>query len=64
MVKKEEARGFDVFFVFGRGGKCAKSVQTESKTQKSDLPLVQRVPRAFYSPDTFYRAASKGLGLG
>ena len=64
MVKKEEARGFDVFFVFGRGEKCAKSIQTKSKTQKSGLPLVQRVLGTFYSHDTFYRAASKGIGSG
>jgi len=33
-VKKEESRGFDVFFVFGREEKCVEIIQAESKTQK------------------------------
>ena len=33
MVKKEELRNFDVFFVFGREEKRVENVQVESKTQ-------------------------------
>ena len=36
-MKKEESRGFDVFFVcfFEREEKCVENIQAKSKTQKS-----------------------------
>ena len=68
-MKKEESRGFDVFFVFGREEKCAENIQVESKTQEILLFFWLRVPGAFYSPGTIFEAAtlvgtppSKSLG--
>ena len=57
-MKKEESRGFDVFFVFGREEKCAENIQVESKTQEILLFFWLRVPGAFYSPDTLYKVAA------
>ena len=53
-MKKEESRGFDVFFVFRREEKCAKNIQVESKTQEILLFFWLRVPGAFYSLGTLY----------
>ena len=59
-MKKEELRGFDVFFGFGREEKCAKIIQAERKNlesswverkfQKNVSPPVWGVPGAIYNP--------------
>ena len=62
-MKNEESRGFDVFFVFGREEKSSKIVQAKHRTLEVSfiiiiiiIILVERVLRAFYSPETFFEA--------
>ena len=44
--------------MFGREEKYVENVQVESKTKKSLFFFDIEVPRAFYSPDMLYEAAT------